>query len=84
MALEKRVEYQYEVKADGQIQVRRDEQIWENGVFLSHTYHRRVFIPGEPIEGDQRLKDIARVVHTPKVVTDYWEAERKRQVDTQR
>lgn len=80
MALEKRIEYRHEVLPDGHIQVRRDDQIWEDGVFLSHAYHRHVLHPGQDTsQEDPETQRIAAVVHTPEVVVAFWEAERLRQ-----
>jgi len=66
---------------DGQIQIRERTTVLEDSVELSHSYHRRVFVPGSVIEGDQRVKDIAAVVHTPQVITDFLEAELQRRLD---
>lgn len=81
MALEKQtVIDQITILEDGQIWCRENTRVLEDGVKVSYAYHRRVFIPGAVIEGDQRLKDIAAVVHTPRVITDFLEAERQRQL----
>ncbi len=81
MALEKRVEYQHEVLADGHIQVRKDTQIWEDGVFLSHSYHRHVLRPGQDTSNEDELgKAIAALVHTPELVANFLAAERARQI----
>jgi len=82
MALEKRTEYEYMIKPAGYIEVRRDDQVWEDGVFLAHTYHHHVIHPGQDTsQEEERGKLIAAVVHTPEVVADFWEAERLRQLD---
>jgi hypothetical protein len=49
----------------GQIQVRTDTIIKEDGVELSRTYHRHVVEPDADISGeDQRVKDVSAAVHT--------------------
>jgi len=54
-----------EVLPMGQIQVRTDTIIKEDGVELSKSYHRHVVEPNANISGeDQRVKDIAGTVHT--------------------
>ena len=57
----------------GQIQVRTDTIIEKDGVELSRSYHRHVVEPDNDCANeDQRVKDIASVVHTP-VVKTAWE-----------
>ena len=57
----------------GQIQVRTDTVIEKDGVEISRTYHRHVCEPDSTYENeDQRVKDIANVVHTP-AVKSAWE-----------
>ncbi len=83
MALEKQtVIDQITVVEDGHIWCRERIDIVEDGVILAKSYHRRVFIPGGVIEGNQRLKDIAAVVHTPEVIADFEEAVRLGSLDT--
>jgi len=74
---------QITVVEDGQIMCRENTRVLDDGVEISHNYHRRVFVPGSVIEGDQRLKDIAAVVHTPQVISDFQEAERQRKLQQQ-
>lgn len=67
-----------EVLSDGQIQVREDTVIEEDGVELSRTYRRYVVYPGEstspmPVE----VQRVAAVEHTPEVIAAY-EAEQLR------
>ena len=73
MALTKRTEIgQMTVLPRGQIEVRTDTIIEENGVQLSRTYHRHVVEPDANITNeDQRVKDIAGVTHT-QAVKDAW------------
>ena len=58
---------QITVLEDGQIQVREDTRILEDGEVLSHSYHRYVVGPGQRV-ADTRVAAIAAVVHTPAVV----------------
>ena len=71
MALTKRVEIgSIEVLPMGEIQVRTDTIIEEEGVELSKSYHRHVCEPGHDCTNeDQRVQDIASVAHTSAVVT---------------
>jgi len=75
MALTKKVEIgSIEVLPMGQIQVRQDTVIEEDGVELSKSYHRHVIEPDADISNeDQRVKDIANTVHT-QAVKDAWTA----------
>lgn len=82
MALEKRTSYDQRVLPDGHIEVRRDDQIWEDGVFVAHSYHRHVLHPGASLDNeDARTTAIAQVVHTPEVIAAFWEAERLRRLE---
>ena len=77
--LEKQTVYTQEVLEDSQIQVRRDDQIWEDGVFLAHDYHRHVVYPGKNVDNeDEQTKRIAQAIHTPAVVSKFQAEERKR------
>jgi hypothetical protein len=58
----------------GQIQVRTDTIIKEDGVELSRTYHRHVVEPDADITNeDQRVKDISATVHTDACKTAWAE-----------
>ena len=69
MALNKREEIgSIEVQPSGCILVRKDIIIEEDGVELSKTFHRHVVEPDSDISGeDQRVKDVANVVHTSEI-----------------
>ena len=69
MALTERIEIgSIEVQPMGQIQVRTDTIIERDGVELSKSYHRHVVAPDSDTSNeDQRVKDIANIVHTPAV-----------------
>lgn len=61
-----------EVLADGQIQIRSANLIFENGIEISKTYHRHVIAPGDYIEQeDARVISIANVVWTDEVIEAY-------------
>jgi hypothetical protein len=74
MALTERQEIgSIEVLPMGQIQVRTDTVIERDGVEISRTYHRHVCEPDHDCTNeDQRVKDVANVVHTPEIKTA-WE-----------
>ena len=74
MALTERTEIgSMNVLPMGQIQVRTDTIIEKDGVEISRSYHRHVCEPDSTYENeDQRVKDVANVVHTPAVKTA-WE-----------
>jgi hypothetical protein len=69
-----------EVLPDGQIQVRRSDQIWEDGVMLSESYHRHVIYPGNNVDSeDARVREIATTVHTPEVIAAFKAAQAARE-----
>ena len=79
MALEERIVYDHHVRPDGQIEVRQDTQIWKDGKFLAHNYHRHVLHPGADIsQEDEQGKRIAKAVHTPDVI-EKWNAAKRAQ-----
>lgn len=70
---------QITILEDGQIQVRRDDRVLQDGVIIAHNYHRHVIAPGQPIAGeDVRVRRISAVVHTPEVVRAYRDAIERR------
>jgi len=75
MALTERTEIgSMDVLPRGEIQVRTDTVIEKDGVEISRTYHRHVCEPDSTYENeDQRVKDVANVVHTPAVKTAWTE-----------
>ena len=61
-----------EVIEDGQIQVRTRTDVLEDGVRLSHSFHRHVLAPGDSTSGqDARVIAIANVTWTDAVVAAY-------------
>lgn len=75
MALTERIEIgKIEILPMGQIQVRTDTVIEKDGVEISRSYHRHVCNPDHDCTNeDQRVKDVANVVHTPSVKTAWTE-----------
>ena len=75
MALTKTTEIgSIEVLPLGQIQVRTDTIIKEDGAELSKSYHRHVVEPDADITNeDQRVKDISATVHTDACKTAWAE-----------
>ena len=65
-----------DVLPDGQIQVRRADRIFRDGVEISKSYHRHVVSPGDDLSNeDQRVADIGAVVHTADVITAFKAAQ---------
>ena len=61
-----------EVLENGHIQVRQATKIIEDGKELSKSYHRWVVSPGDDYSTqDEKVKNIAQVVHTQEVVDAY-------------
>ena len=61
-----------DVIEDGQIQVRTRTDVMEDGVRLSHSYHRHVLAPGDSTSGqDARVIAIATATWTDAVVAAY-------------
>ena len=62
-----------EILENGLIQTREETRILEDGVIISRKYtNRRIIEPGQDVtKEDQRVKDIAGVVHKPEVITNY-------------
>jgi hypothetical protein len=66
-----------EILVDGQIQLRQDTVIEEDGVELSRTYHRTVLEPGTDVtdHADPRIAAVANVLWTPDVVSTFATAQ---------
>ena len=61
-----------DVLPDGQIQVRRANRVFRDGVEISKSYHRHVVSPGDDLAlEDSRVADIGTVVHTDEVIAAY-------------
>jgi len=60
------------ILVDGQVNVREDTVVEEDGVELSRTYHRRVLEPSAAVDTpDPKLAAILAAVWTPEVVAAY-------------
>ena len=58
-----------DILRDGQIQVRIDNEIWEDGELLSVTHWREVIAPGQDVsDRAPEIQRIAKVEHTPAVI----------------
>jgi len=65
-----------DVLPDGQIQVRRADRIFRDGIEISKSYHRHVVSPGDDLsKEDSRVADIGAVVHTAEVIAAYKAAQ---------
>lgn len=63
------------IRPDGQIEVRMDTELREDGVLLSTTYWREVIAPGQDVSGRApEIQRIAEVEHTPEVIAAYLES----------
>jgi hypothetical protein len=61
-----------EVLLNGQIQVRRRDQVLKDGVEIAATFHRHVLSPGDDLTGqDPRVVAIAEATWTPEVIQAY-------------
>lgn len=80
MALEKKtVIGKREILEDGQIQVRTDTVVEEDGVEISRTYHREVLTPGQNLAGKpDEVSRVANAEWTPDVVNKFKAAEAAR------
>ena len=77
MALEKVITVDLiEVVENGSIQVRTKTAIMEDGKQISGTFHRHVVAPGADYSGeDDRVKAIAKSIHTSAVIAAYKAAQ---------
>ena len=61
-----------EVLLDGQLQIRRANRVFRDGVEVAHTFHRHVVSPGDDLsKEDPRVAAIGAVVHTPEVIAAF-------------
>lgn len=68
-----------EILPDGQIQIRTDTVILEDGIELSRTYHRSVLSPNDDTsKHDERVQAVAELIWTPDVI----KAHKDRAIDT--
>jgi hypothetical protein len=67
------------VLEDGQVQLREDTVVEEDGAELTRLYHRRVLEPGDDVSKfDNRLRAVCAVVWTADVVARHREAKANR------
>lgn len=65
-----------DVLVDGQIQVRKANRVFRDGVEISKRFHRHVVVPGDNLAlEDPRVAAIAAVVHTPELIEAYQAAQ---------
>jgi len=63
-----------DVLADGQMQVRKANRVFRDGVEISKSYHRHVVSPGDDLAlEDPRVAEIGAVVHTEEVIAAFKE-----------
>jgi len=68
-----------DVLPDGQIQVRKANRVFRDGVEISKSYHRHVVLPGHDLsKEDPRVAEIGAVVHTPEVIEAFKAAREAR------
>ena len=57
---------------DGQLQIRRSRRVYDGPTMIAEQYHRHVLAPGdETTTEDARVRQVATLLWTPEVVTDY-------------
>ena len=65
-----------EVVENGSVQVRTKTAVKEDGVEISSKFHRHVVAPGVDYSGeDDRVKAIAKSIHTSAVIAAYKTAQ---------
>lgn len=69
------------VLQDGQIEVRRVDQVLKNGIEIAKTYHRHCLCPGDDLSAeDPRVASIAEAVWTPEVLAA-WQERQQQSID---
>ena len=75
MALTKETTYDYEITGIGKnIQQKRTDTIYEDGVKLTDSYHRAVYTIGmnlDGIEDEETVKSLSSSLWTPQVSASY-------------
>lgn len=78
---EKSIIDKIEVLEDGQIQVRRVNRVFKDGIKIAETYHRHVIAPDQDIKNeDGRVQAVAKAVWTDEVKTKYLKMKNKEMV----
>ena len=71
MALTKEITYDYEIRGTGKnIQQRKKTEIFEDGVKLTDSYHRVVYMIGDSLDGiddETTVKSLSSSLWTPTV-----------------
>jgi len=61
-----------EVLADGQIQVRKANRVFRDGLEISKSYQRHIVEPGMDLNNeDPRVKAVGEALHTPEVIAAF-------------
>jgi len=61
-----------DILPDGQLQVRKANRVFRDGVEISKAYHRHVVAPGDDLSlEDSRVAEIGAVVHTAEVIAAF-------------
>jgi len=72
MYTEKSVIDKIEILEDGQMQIRRADKVYKDGVEIAKTYHRHVLAPGDDItKQDTKVKAVADAIWTEEVISKY-------------
>jgi len=67
-----------DVLVDGQIQVRKANRVFRDGVEISQSFHRHVVAPGDDLSlEDPRVAEIGAVVHTAEVIAVFKAAQQE-------
>ena len=65
-----------DVLPSGQIQVRRANRVFRDGVEISKAYHRHVVAPGDDLAlEDSRVAEIGAIMHTAEVIAAFKAAQ---------
>jgi hypothetical protein len=68
------------VLQDGQIEVRRVDQVLKNGIEIAKTYHRHCLCPGDDLNvEDPRVASIAEAAWTSEVLAAWQERQQQQQ-----
>ena len=60
---------------DGQMQIRRADIVYRDGIEIARNFHRHVLSPGQDVSGEEeKVRRIAAAVHTKPVIDAFKEA----------
>ena len=72
MTDEKQISYDHHIMENDSIKARKITRFLEDGVVIAKVYHCVVVSPGDSTDGhDDRTVELAKTLHTDKVVDDY-------------